>query len=179
MAKKNGKDTAPAVRTVYLAGFMCAGKSSAGRLLARALRVPFRDTDAAVRKRAGASIAELVRRRGLAAFRRLEAAAVRELGAAGGVVALGGGVYPSRRWRAFLRRTGVTVFLRVPWPELEARLKANAAGRPLLRGRWPAAAVRARKLYERRLAYYRLADITVDAAGLRPAAAARLVKKEL
>lgn len=178
MAKKDRENTPPPVSAVFLTGFMCAGKTSAGRLLAGKLGLPFRDSDALVARRAG-GIAALVRKRGLAAFRRLEAAAVKELAAAGGVIALGGGVYPSRRWRGPLARAGVTVFISCPWKELEARLRTYADGRPLLAGPWPAAAQRARKLYARRLPFYRRADLTVNAAGLDPAGTAELIRKKL
>ncbi len=158
---------------------MCAGKTSAGRLLARRLGRPFADTDGLVRRRAGLTVAELVARRGWAAFRRLEAAELRRLAAGGGrVVALGGGLYPSARWRGLLARTGTTVFLDCPWPQLELRLRKSAAGRPLLAGPWPLAAARAAKLYARRLPFYRRAALRVDASG-KPARVAELIRKEL
>ncbi|MCM2268371.1 MAG: shikimate kinase [Elusimicrobiales bacterium] len=180
MAKKNEKSDSTALRNVYLAGFMGSGKTTLGRLLARKLKLRFADSDAAVERLAGRPVAALVRARGWAAFRALEAKAVRALAAGTGrVVALGGGVYPSRRWRGLLARTGVTVFLDCAWPELEKRLKPEAGRRPRLAGPWPRAAARAKTLYARRRPFYRLADITVDTTGLSPAAAADLVRKKL
>lgn len=179
MAKKHRENTAPPVGNIYLAGFMCSGKTSAGRLLARRLGRPFADTDAQVARRAGLTVKELVSRRGWRAFRRLEEAELRRLAAgAGRVVALGGGLYPSARWRSLLERTGVTVFLDCPWPELARRLRDNAAGRPLLSGPWKAAGPRAKGLYARRLPFYRRAAVRVDAAGT-PARTAELIRKEL
>jgi shikimate kinase len=169
MAKKNKKNTFQAVGNIYLTGFMCAGKTSAGRILARRLGLPFRDCDALVEKETGRTIGELVAGKGLGGFRKLEAARVRTLAAGRGqVVALGGGVYPSRRWKGLLGRTGVTVFLDCPWRLLEGRLKAAAGPRPLLAGPWESTAARARKLYNKRLPFYRQADITVKTAGLSP-----------
>lgn len=158
---------------------MCAGKTLAGRALARALRRPFADSDAVIERAAGRKVADLVKARGLAAFRRAEAETVKALAARGGLVAaLGGGFYPSGR-RAALLRDGVTVFLHCAWPELEARLKAARAPRPLLAGPWEKAAARAKRLYRARLPYYRRADLTVDVTGLTPAAAAKKIKKAL
>lgn len=180
MAKKDRKDPAPPVGNVYLAGFMCCGKTLAGRVLARLLGRPFCDSDAAFERAAGAKVAAFVRARGLAAFRRAEAETVKGLAERGGLVAaLGGGYYPSGRRAALLKKSGVTVFLHCPWPELEPRLKGARGARPLLAGPWEKTAARAKKLYEARLPYYRRADITVNVSGLTPAQAARKIRKAL
>lgn len=173
MAERHRKDTAPALRNVYLTGFMCAGKTLAGLALARALGRRFSDTDLLVKKATGRSAVGYIRTKGLAAFRRAEAAAVKGLTRErGGVAALGGGYYPSGRRAPLLRATGVTVFLYCPWPELERRLRKARASRPLLAGPWAKASARARKLYAARLPYYRRADITVNTSGLTPESAA-------
>lgn len=159
---------------------MCSGKTTVGRLLARRLGLAFADSDARIAKTAGLSIAAIASRSGMAAFRRLEAACVKELAAGSGrVIALGGGVYPSRRRAATLRSGGVTVFLHCPWPELEDRLRAARGPRPLLKGPWPAARLRAKKIYKRRLPFYMKADLTVKTAGLTPAGTAAAIVKEL
>jgi shikimate kinase len=180
MARGYGENITQAVKNIYLTGFMCAGKTLAGRALARRLGRPFADTDALLSKKYGAAPGELIQKRGLGVFRKLEAALVRELAAGRGrVIALGGGFYPSGKRAPLLKRSGVTVFLNCPWTELEARLKAARGPRPLLAGPWDKARSRARRLYAARLLYYRRADITVAAAGLTPAQAAEKIKKAL
>lgn len=179
MAQKNGQDHRP-VLNIYLTGFMCSGKTLTGGALAAALGLPFRDSDGLLRKKTGTKLAVIIRRDGLAVFRRLEAALVKELAARGGqVIALGGGVYPSRRWAGLLKRTGTTVFLDCPWPELAKRLPAERSGRPLLDGPWEKALPRAKKLYETRLGFYRRADLKINTAGLSPRQAAEKIKKAL
>ena len=176
MAQKDREGAGPAVKNIYLVGFMCAGKTLTGRALAALLKRPFRDSDLAVEKACGAKIAVLVEKKGLGAFRKAEAAAVEQLTArTGGVAALGGGVYPSRRWKGRLRASGVTVYLHCPWPELKQRLGSARAGRPLLNGTW----ARTEKLYRRRLGFYRQAELELNTAGLTPEAAARELKKKL
>jgi len=178
MARQDRK-AAPRLGNVYLLGFMCAGKTSAGRALARALGLRFRDSDALVERSAGKPVAALVRG-GWARFRSLEAAGLRRLASSGGqVVALGGGLYPSQRWERLLKATGVTVFLHCRWPELKRRLAAASGPRPLLKGPWVTALARAKKLYSKRLRFYRRADIRIDATRLSPAGAAAKIRKAL
>lgn len=180
MAKKNKKNIEPAVKNIFLTGFMCAGKTSAGSFLAQELGRPFRDSDALLERKTGKTIAALIKEKGLAGFRRLEAANVKRLAAGTGqVIALGGGVYPSRKWKKLLGGSGTTVFLYCPWPELEARLKAASGPRPLLAGPWEKTCERARRLYNRRLPFYRQADLTVSTAGLSPQKAAERVRGKL
>ncbi|HNT99033.1 MAG TPA: shikimate kinase [Elusimicrobiales bacterium] len=155
---------------------MGAGKTSAARELARLMRLPFRDTDEEVRRNSGLRAGEFILRRGLGAFRKAENAALKKIAAGpAAVVALGGGVYPSGRRRAFFRRAGVTVWLRRPLAEM-LRLARAGGGRPLLARKTAAAAGR---LFARREKFYSLCDIKVSAAGLAPGAAAARIRRSL
>lgn len=75
---------------LVLVGPMGAGKSAIGRKSAKALGVPFRDTDSIVVQHHGA-IADIFVQRGEAVFRALEHEAVMASLVQDGVVALGGG----------------------------------------------------------------------------------------
>lgn len=75
---------------VVLVGPMGAGKSAIGRRAAKALGVPFRDTDSIVVQQHGV-IADIFVNQGEAAFRAYEHEAVLASLAKDGVVALGGG----------------------------------------------------------------------------------------
>ena len=165
------------MKNIYLVGFMCAGKTLTGRALARLLKRPFCDSDLTLEKKYRATINTLVREKGVAGFRKAEAAAVKKMLARRGLVAaLGGGVYPSPGWKPRLNASGTTVYLHCPWPELEIRLKAARATRPLLAGRWTNAARRAGKLYKKRLGFYRRADFEINTSRLSPRAAAGKIK---
>lgn len=180
MAEKHRRGTEAPVENIYLIGFMCSGKTLAGRRLAALLRRPFRDSDYAVKSASGLSPAVLIRQRGMARFRSEEAKAVRTISGKGGqVVALGGGFYPSGRRAATLRRSGRTVFLSCSWPVLEKRLAKSRASRPLLDGPREKVLARAKELYRKRLPFYRRADITVEVSGLTPLQAAGRIKKAL
>ena len=65
-------------RHLALVGFMGAGKSTLGPLLAERLGRPFVAVDAVVEARVGASIPEIFETRGEAAFRELEEEAALE-----------------------------------------------------------------------------------------------------
>src|SRR5260370_34704016 len=79
---------------VILVGFMGAGKSSVGRLLARRMGRCFVETDDMITAREGRSIPEIFAERGEAHFRALEEETVRLLALkSGDVIATGGGLY--------------------------------------------------------------------------------------
>jgi shikimate kinase len=147
---------------VILVGFMGAGKSSVGRLLARRLGRCFVETDDTITVREGSTIPELFRRHGEARFRELEGEAVEALRLkSGDVIATGGGL-PCREGRMeALRALGTVVWLRGPLDELVARAR-RAGDRPMLAR--PPAEVEA--LYRAREPFYARAHVTVDTAGL-------------
>jgi shikimate kinase len=156
---------------IALIGFMGAGKTTVGALLAARLGYTFIDTDAVVEQRAGAPVAVLFRERGEAAFREMEAAALAELaGRKHLVIASGGGAPAQARNAGFFAAAaaaGGTYHLRV---SLQAALRRARSGgpRPLLER--DEAAVRA--LFERRQPIYENLGIPVDTEEKEPAAVA-------
>jgi shikimate kinase/3-dehydroquinate synthase len=157
-------------RQVALVGFMGAGKSTLGPLVAERLGRPFVSVDAVLEEGSGATVAELFERGGEAEFRRREEeAALHVLTRAPlAVVELGGGALGSERTRAALARHAFTVHLETSAEDAWARVAGSA--RPLARD---AGAFRA--LYERRRPLYDAADacatdldgIVLAAAGIR------------
>lgn len=117
---------------IVLVGFMGAGKTTVGNLLAKRLGLPFDDVDLIISRRAGRSIREIFAADGEPAFRRLEHEVTAELlGGRDAVLALGGGAaeYPATRQR--LRGRHV-VYLQVRYDEAMQRI-SHDAGRPMLR----------------------------------------------
>jgi shikimate kinase len=148
---------------VILVGFMGAGKSVCGRLLARRLGRCFVETDDMIVARDGRPIAEIFRQDGEDTFRRLEAEAVEALRLkSGGVIATGGGL-PCREGRMdALRELGTVVWLRGDLADLLARASRTGA-RPMLIVLTPD---EVEALYRAREPYYARAHLTVDTAGL-------------
>jgi len=151
-----------AADNVLLVGFMGAGKSVCGRLLARRLGRCFIETDDMIVSREGRSIPEIFRERGEETFRRLEAETLEALRLkSGDVIATGGGL-PCREGRMeALRALGTVVWLRGDLPALLERA-GRVGGRPMLE-RSPA---EVEALYRAREPYYARAHITIDTAGL-------------
>jgi shikimate kinase len=150
---------------VVLVGFMGAGKSSVGRLLARRLGRCFVETDDMIVAREGRSIPEIFADRGEAHFRALEEEAVRLLALkSGDVIATGGGL-PCREGRpAALRALGTVVWLRGDFETVYERARRVGA-RPMLAGR---ERDDVEALYRAREPYYRQADLAIDTTGINP-----------
>ena len=147
------------VRALALMGFMGAGKSTVGRLVAERAGAPYRDMDEVIEERCGMSIPEIFRARGEPAFRALESDVLPSLLAPGAVVSLGGGAPVDDGNWAVISGGAVTVWLKVPLDRLLARARAARGTRPLLDGR---ARADVERLYEVRCRRYAQAEHVVD-----------------
>jgi shikimate kinase len=118
--------------TIVVIGFMGAGKTSVGRLVARALGREFVDTDQMIERATRMTIGELFQREGELSFRRREIAAIdRAIAVPGRVIAVGGGAVLSAENRTALKQAGLLVYLRATPETLAARL-TGVTDRPLL-----------------------------------------------
>ena len=114
---------------IILVGFMGAGKSVVGRLLARRLGRCFVETDDLIVAREGRSILEVFRESGEARFRALEAEAVEALRLKrGDVIATGGGLPCRAGCMELLRLLGTVIWLKGDVTEMYERAKARLAG---------------------------------------------------
>ncbi|WP_434056458.1 shikimate kinase [Georgenia wangjunii] len=164
-----GAPSSSRVRLVLI-GPPGAGKSTVGRLAARALGVGLLDTDEEVERTAGRTISEIFIDSGEDTFRALEHEAVaRALAEHDGVLALGGGAVLHPGTQAALAGMPV-VFLDVSMAKALKRV-GLAGARPLLvdspRARWKAL------MDARRGTYERVATAVVSTDGLRPEEVAR------
>jgi shikimate kinase len=156
---------ARAHENVVLVGFMGSGKSSVGRLVARALGGRFVDTDRLVMDRSGREITEIFAREGEDFFRQEESRALRSLlGGSGLVVATGGGIVTAAENVPALRELGFVVWLTASEEVIWERVSRNRK-RPLLHTENPRETVRA-LLEKRNPLYAAVAGMTVDSTGL-------------
>lgn len=154
---------------IALTGFMAAGKSTIGRVLAFQVRWRFIDLDYEIESNIGLPIREIFAQQGEEKFRRVERdhlLAVLEGCSSPTVIALGGGTFVQPANAAMLREHGARViFLHLAVEELLRRCR-EAADRGPQNAR-PLAADEAafRALYEQRLSLYRQAEFTIDTHG--------------
>lgn len=150
---------------VVLTGFMGAGKTTVGRLLADALGVSFDDLDTLVCAEHGMDVRQIFTNRGEDIFREaetrcLEAWLTRSRSGAA-VLALGGGAVETIRVRELLTSVETTVFhLDAPLPVLLQRCSGTHPERPLL--------IEAEERYARRANIYRQTGITIATDGKTP-----------
>jgi shikimate kinase len=119
---------------IVLVGFMGAGKTTVGRLLAAKLAVPFSDADHVIEARAGKPVRQIFADDGEPAFRQLEHDVIADLLAKDEdmVLALGGGAAVHEGTRANLARSDVpVVYLKVSYAEAMRRVGGDQ-GRPML-----------------------------------------------
>ena len=159
---------APAhLKRLILTGFMGAGKSTIGRLLAARIGWNVLDLDAHLESRTNATIPQLFEQHGEARFRRLESTALASaLGYSNIVLALGGGTPEDLTNRLLLEQTPATftIFLDAPFPTLFDRCILQDIARPVLED--PAAA---QLRFERRHPLYRrMAGLTIATSDQTP-----------
>ncbi|MBA1273767.1 shikimate kinase AroK [Stutzerimonas azotifigens] len=149
------------MQNTILVGPMGAGKSTIGRLLAKELRLPFKDSDKEIEQRTGASIPLIFDVEGEQGFREREHAVIADLCRLEGLVlATGGGAVLRDDNRRALRAGGRVVYL---CTSVEQQLDRTARdrNRPLLRAADPEATLR--QLMAVRDPLYRcIADIIVE-----------------
>ena len=163
-------------RLVFI-GFMGAGKSAAGRALARDFAWKFFDMDVLVQVLSGVeSINEIFEKYGETHFRNLEMKAAENICAEKqAVISTGGGVVMNDKIMSILKTPETCiVYIKVSFNELEKRLEGKT-NRPLFRDK-----EKAKALYDTRLSYYeKYADVIVETDGYTPSEAAEKIIKTL
>ncbi|UVE18263.1 shikimate kinase AroK [Pseudomonas sp. LS44] len=149
------------MQNLILIGPMGAGKSTIGRLLAKELRLPFKDSDKEIEQRTGANIPWIFDVEGEQGFREREHAVLVELCEQDGVVlATGGGAVLRQDNRDALYAGGRVVYLHTS-VEQQIDRTSRDRNRPLLRTGDPGRVLR--ELMAIRDPLYReIADIIIE-----------------
>jgi shikimate kinase len=152
--------------SVSLVGFMGAGKTAVGKVLAEKMGRKFIELDALIEGKAGKPIAEIFRQEGEIAFRELEIEAAKEASRKrNAVIACGGGIVLNQINIDRLKREGIIVYLKASPQAILTRTVSDTGERPLLNVNDRASEIK--KLLEFREPFYRrAADITVDTTDL-------------
>lgn len=125
---------------IYLVGYMCAGKTTVGRLLAEQLGWQFVDLDEAFAHFHHATPADYIRAHGIDAFRRKEKFVLEDLAELqphNHIIYATGGGYPCYEDNMeCLRELGTSIYLKWQPKHLVSRmLLTNLEDRPVLQGR--------------------------------------------
>lgn len=106
---------------LYLTGYRGCGKTTAGKLLAQRLSIPFFDTDECIEAEAKQTIAEIFAAEGEAGFRHRESATIEQLASVPpAVISLGGGAILRASNRAAIVQSGKAIWLQAS-PEILAQ----------------------------------------------------------
>jgi shikimate kinase len=171
--------SAPHPHRIVLVGFMAAGKTTVGRMLADRLGWTFVDFDDEIRTRTGSDAGTIIRTRGEPELRALEAELTGAFAGVDGVVLAPGGGWVTQPGLSVRLGPGtVRVWLRVSPSEAVRRAEAEGLDRPLL-GPPAGRLERAAELARRREPLYAVAELTVDVDGKAPAAVAEEIVHRL
>ena len=161
---------------LYVVGFMAAGKTTIGKVLAEQLGWAFADLDDDIESAERRTISEIFDASGEAEFRRIETAALRarvcsiERGTPT-VLAVGGGAYAQPANYDLVRNNGITLWLDCPLETVKQRV-ATATHRPLARD-----PERFERLYRERQEAYARADYRIEIVSDDPLAAVETIVK--
>jgi len=147
-------------KNVVLIGMPGAGKSTVGVLLAKAMKMPFIDTDLLIQDKHGCFLQELVDAHGFEAFIKIEESVILSLNVTNHIIATGGSVVYSEAAMNHLKSSGILVFLDTKLYQLERRLKNVHKRGIAMKGNQTLAS-----LHEERFPLYnKYADIRIDCA---------------
>src|SRR5579859_2734142 len=101
---------------IFLIGLPGSGKTTMGKSLADALRLPFADLDVEIEKSEGLTVPQIFEKRGEDYFRAAESELLKKFTSSSGhfVMAAGGGAPCFNRNMTAMNQSGITVFLDVP-----------------------------------------------------------------
>ena len=147
---------------ILLTGFMCAGKTTIGRKLAKLLEYSFIDTDTEIEEDQGCSVTDIFKYGGEECFSDMETRQLEKLKSVdNSVIATGGGIILRRQNQRMLQKIGKRVYLKVPRGELLKRVK-NDLKRPLLKDKDPETVLN--EMYEERGLLYEQAECIIETA---------------
>ena len=151
-------------RSIFLIGFMGAGKSTIARALQRELGFPLIEMDERIVKEQGMSINDIFAQYGEDHFRDIESQLIVDIGKEEpSIVSCGGGVVVRPQNTQNMKEIGRIVFLKATPETIYERVK-NSTDRPILNGHMNVEYI-AELMEKRRALYEAAADITIQTDG--------------
>ena len=164
-------------QSVFLTGFMGAGKTTVGHALAKLTGCPFFVLDKMIVQREKRTIPEIFAADGEEYFRNCETVVLSSLQQQDkAIYATGGGIVMRDENRAMMRSKGSIVYLSASWETLRGRLQGSV-DRPLVdqAENWHDL----ERLWLSRLSHYQDADLIVDTDAVNPLQVAQKIVSQL
>lgn len=123
------------MKNIILIGFMGAGKTTIGKILAKNKEMQFVDTDERIISEQGVSIPEIFDTHGEPYFRDMETDLLHRMlkDTQNAVISVGGGMPVREENRSLLRKLGCVIYLSASKETILSRVK-NDGSRPMLNG---------------------------------------------
>lgn len=123
------------MKNLILIGFMGAGKTTVGRILAKEKEMSFLDTDERIEAEQGKSIPDIFAEHGEGYFRDLETELLKRMQAdtVNAVISVGGGMPVREENRRLLRNLGCVIYLSATRQTILGRVQSDGS-RPMLNG---------------------------------------------
>lgn len=155
---------------IFLIGLPGSGKTTLGKELAKALRIPFFDLDAEIERKQAMTISEIFKQRGEDCFRQQESSVLKEfyLFPESFVLATGGGAPCFFDNMQKINQAGTSIFLDVPAKEITKRIKSQQLGERPLFANTPLEALKDQIEFMRssRISFYRQAHFVFSGADI-------------
>lgn len=148
------------------------GKSTVGVVLAKTLGYKFIDSDLLIQESENRLLSEIIEQDGLEEFNKIENRINASINVQRAVIATGGSVVYGKEAMEHLKKTGIVVYIKLPYEEIEKRL-GNLAQRGV--------SIRENQtlldLYNERVPLYeKYADIVIDESHMTISQTALLIK---
>lgn len=126
------------MKSIILIGYMCAGKTTVGRPLAKDLGLRFYDLDWYIEERFRKRVPRMFEEDGEEVFRRREANMLREVAEFEDIVLSCGGGTPCHSGNMeYMNQVGTTIYLKASADTLIEHIRLSRGERPLLTGKTP------------------------------------------
>ncbi len=163
------------MKNVVLIGMPGCGKSTVGVVLAKTLGYRFLDSDLVIQESENRLLSEMIEEDGLVKFLEIENHINASLNVNKTVIATGGSVIYGREAMEHFQKTGIIVYIKLPYEEIRHRLGDLAKrGVAIKEGQ------ELRGLYEERVPLYeKYADIIIEENGMTISQTALEIKKQV
>ncbi|MET3195880.1 shikimate kinase [Bacillus sp. OAE603] len=146
------------MKSIYLVGFMGCGKTSVGKIIAKALNCHFIDLDEEIVSHTGKSIPTIFEEKGENGFRIIESEVLKKVSSDSSIISTGGGIVTCPENIVFMKQNGIIFYLESTIETLYKRIhqdsnRPNAVNRSL---------VELKNLFISRKSFYEKADFTIS-----------------